>query len=252
MKISIITVNLNKGDVIERTLKSVLHQTYTNIEYIVIDGGSTDNSVEIIKNLGSKIHYWISEPDHGIYNAMNKGLERASGNFLLFLNSGDYLAKNDVIKKFVGKLEMFKNNIQNTIFYGNIVVEDKIINAPPKINLNVLSSSSLPHPATFIPKNIFDKIGYYNEGYNIISDWIFFLEAYLNQFKFIYINCPITIFELNGMSSNFNQIEKEKNSFLHNTYPNLVDDFKIFSSLKNYELSRIHQFIEKLKNIIKF
>src|ERR1041384_6364869 len=117
MKLSIITVNYNNRTGLERTIKSVADQTQTDIEYLVIDGGSTDGSIELIKSFGPKITEWISENDTGIYEAMNKGIMRSSGEYLLFLNSGDYLYSNETI-------EQVQNNLgSEDILYGNIIFE---------------------------------------------------------------------------------------------------------------------------------
>lgn len=251
MKISIITINFNHGEGLLKTITSVVNQTFKNIEYIIIDGASSDNSIDKIKEFEDRISYWISEKDNGIYHAMNKGIKQSTGDYLLFLNSGDYLAKFDVIQNIVDKFKKKENSIEkNVIFYGNIIVNEKTILAPDQITLDVLSSSSLPHPSSFIAKEVFEKIGGYDEKYRIISDWIFFLDAYLKQVKFIYIEYPITVFELNGLSSNFIETENEKNKFLQKNYPNLIEDFKIFASFKTYKLSRIHQFIEYLRSIL--
>lgn len=250
-KISIITVNLNNGNAIRKTLQSVIAQTHTDIEHIVIDGGSDDDSIAIIKEFEKHIAYWISERDNGIYHGMNKGIKRATGKYLLFLNSGDYLANNYVIEKAVKKFIKLENARGELIFYGNIVVEGKIDPAPKKINLDILSSASLPHPASFISKTIFDQIGHYNENYKIISDWIFFLNAYLAQVQFEYIDYPITTFELNGISSNFKKAEEEKRQYLLSNYPNFIEDFKLFASFKKYKLSRLHKWVERLSSTLR-
>ncbi len=98
--VTIVTVSYNVVSTIERTILSVVNQTYSNIEYIIIDGGSTDGTVDIIKKYMDKIAYWVSEPDKGIYDAMNKGILMAKGQWINFMNSGDYLYSNDVISQF--------------------------------------------------------------------------------------------------------------------------------------------------------
>lgn len=251
MKISIITVNLNKGDVFERTIQSVLSQTYQFIEFIIIDGGSSDDSIEILKKYDRNINFWLSEKDDGIYHAMNKGITNATGDYLLFLNSGDYLAGKYVIQNTLEKINRIDSSDHSIIFYGNIIVENKIIPATKNIDLGFFCSASLPHPASFISNKIFDRIGVYDENYRIISDWIFFLKAYLSQVKFIYIEQTITVFELNGISSNLQDSEIEREDFLLKNYPNLSEDFKVLSELKIYKLSRIHQTLEYFRSLYK-
>ena len=104
-KISIITVNYNDREGLKKTIESVINQTWQDFEFIIIDGGSTDGSREVIEQYKDKIDYWISEPDKGIYNAMNKGIKAASGEFLLFLNSGDRLIDKNITEKVISKLE---------------------------------------------------------------------------------------------------------------------------------------------------
>ena len=99
MKLSIITINFNDAKGLEKTIQSVINQTYKDFEYIVVDGASTDGSVDVIKKYSNKLTHWVSEPDTGIYNAMNKGTRMASGEYCLYLNSGDFLADNDVLEK---------------------------------------------------------------------------------------------------------------------------------------------------------
>ncbi|MGO4876829.1 glycosyltransferase family 2 protein [Pedobacter psychrotolerans] len=253
MKISIVTINYNHGEGLLRTINSVVNQTYNNIEYIIIDGGSSDSSIRFLNEYDTSIDYWISESDNGIYHAMNKGIEKSSGDYVLFLNSGDYLADLDVIKNITEKIKhISKFMTDDTIFYGNIIVNGKIIPAPSNITLNELSFSSLPHPATFIPLNLFNKLGKYNEDYKIISDWIFFLDAYLKQISFVYINYAVTIFELNGISSDSIKVENEKRTFMIKNYPNLIADFETFASFNIYKFSRVHKYIEITRSSFNF
>lgn len=101
MKISVITINYNNHDGLKKTIQSVVSQSYNDIEYIIIDGGSTDGSVDLIKEYNDKIDYWISETDNGCYHAMNKGVKVASGEYVIFMNSGDYFYADDIIEYFV-------------------------------------------------------------------------------------------------------------------------------------------------------
>lgn len=152
-KISLITINLNDVKGIERTLKSVWdNQTYTDFEHIVIDGGSTDGSVDVIKRYADKLAYWVSEPDKGIYNAMNKGILKAKGEYLLFINGGDWLAPNILS-------EVFKNSYTEDIVYGNFTYVKGDGTLIPKIYKSPLTyidllMYSIGHPASFI-KNLF-------------------------------------------------------------------------------------------------
>ena len=150
-KLSIITINYNNTRGLEKTLSSVWNdQTYSNFEHIVIDGGSTDGSVDVIKKYADKLTYWVSEPDKGIYNAMNKGILKAKGEYLLFLNSGDYLC-NEALS------EIFSENFSEDIVYGNFTLlckngEKKIKTFSEQVDYNLLYLESIGHQSTLIKR----------------------------------------------------------------------------------------------------
>lgn len=175
-KLSIITINLNNAEGLIKTIESVVKQSFFQYEYIVIDGDSKDGSVEIIKNYSAQITYWISEQDSGIYNAMNKGILIANGEYLLFLNSGDFLSENILAKIFSS------DSLNSDIVYGNAFVvfkngEKKLFIPPQELTFNTFFNGTICHQATFIKKELFEKYGMYNEGYKIVSDWLFFIEV---------------------------------------------------------------------------
>ena len=118
MKISVVTVCYNAADCIEHTMLSVLNQSYPDIEYIVIDGGSTDGTVDIIKKYADRLAYWVSEPDKGIYDAMNKGIAAASGSYINFMNAGDTFASDSVLAEIVPQI-----NPNSQIVYGDVVLK---------------------------------------------------------------------------------------------------------------------------------
>lgn len=200
-KITIITINYNNHEGLEKTIKSVISQSYKDFEYIVIDGGSQDGSREVIEKFADKISYWVSEPDKGIYNAMNKGIKVANGEYLLFLNSGDKLFNNDSLLNILPYLEkediVYGNlefiDINNENFYGKY---------PETISFHFLFTGSLPHPASFIKKTAFDKVGFYDENLKIVSDWKWFIIAF-TRFSLTWKQIPIIVskFYLDGISS---------------------------------------------------
>ena len=180
MKLSIITVNLNDCNGLKKTIESVICQTFTDYEYIVIDGASTDGSVDVIKQYANKITYWVSEPDTGIYNAMNKGILQAKGEYCLFLNSGDWLVENNILEK------VFSITFDEDIVYGydKHVGSSKVKCYPEKWNFRVFLDDTLPHVASFIKRNLFYEVAFYNEENKAISDWEFFVLAIVNSFFF--------------------------------------------------------------------
>lgn len=199
--LSIITINYNNAAGLKKTMESVLNQTFSDLEYIIIDGGSTDGSKQIIEQHNLKLSYWVSESDKGIYNAMNKGIKQAKGEYLLFLNSGDYLADKDVLNK------VFKIKPTVDITYGNMLIEkpDGTIEQgymPDKITFKQMVVDTLWHPVSFIKRTLFDKYGLYNENYKIVADYEFFFNTIImHSVSTQYLNMTISVFNLNGQSS---------------------------------------------------
>lgn len=179
MRLSIITINYNNLEGLKMTAKSVVHQTYQDFEWVLIDGGSQDGSKEFIEELTRScpvISYWCSEPDKGIYNAMNKGIAHAEGEYLQFLNSGDCLIDNDVVKQFHSLAE------DKDIIAGDIVLDgnkEKRLCSPDETELDFdyMRYSMVRHSASFIKKKLFLKYGFYDENFRIVSDLKFFLDV---------------------------------------------------------------------------
>lgn len=245
-KLSIITINYNNLKGLKKTVESVVNQTWHEFEYIVIDGGSTDGSVAYIESQRSKIGYWVSEPDSGIYNAMNKGIAKATGDYLLFMNSGDHLIDSTVLKK---------NNIhlkENELVYFNIkeVRENtiRIKKCPRIITFSYLFRDTIPHQSTFIKKSLFERIGLYDESLEIVSDWKFFIIA-LSKYNatYAYIDDVFSTFYFDGISShnaNYRQMMKEKEYVFDK-------EFSIFKSETNeyFKLKEINDNLRKSRKI---
>lgn len=210
LKISIITVVLDGVRTIERTIKSVLAQTYPNIEYIIIDGGSTDGTTSIIEKYSARIDYWISESDNGLYDAMNKGIAIASGELIGIVNSDDWLENNAVKIIF----EAYKNNPECDIFYGNLRWHYngiQKIKYPLKLTKFNFFWRRIPifHPATFVHRNMYSKYNY-SEKYKIASDLHLFWRAFLDGSRFQYIPNIISNQQAGGLSSNEKILMKER------------------------------------------
>ena len=198
--VSIITINLNNKSGLIKTVNSVLAQEYKNIEFIIIDGASNDGSLEYIKAVKNNFTYWISEKDKGIYDAMNKGIIQAKGDYLLFLNSGDFFFE----PKSLSYLVSF--NFKEDIVYGNVgmyvngALETKYF--PSELSLKYFRYDTIPHQSTLIKRNLFYRFGLYNTEYKIVSDWAFFVDCIIKgKVKYRYVNELISIFDLNGISS---------------------------------------------------
>ena len=196
-KVSIITICFNNVKGLQKTITSVKNQTYADFEYIIVDGGSTDGSSEILAAETNAIDAFISEPDTGIYNAMNKGISIAKGVFLQFLNAGDVYTSTTALYDFVNHSLFFGD-----IIYGDYQFETRGKMYPDELTPQFFMRSSLPHQSTLISKKVFDIIGLYDESYKIIGDRAHFVKAFLsNQFQFQRVPIALTVFDLTGISN---------------------------------------------------
>ena len=256
--LSIITVNLNNRQGLERTIESVISQTNHEFEFIVIDGGSTDGSLEIIQQNAISIDKWVSEPDGGIYPAMNKGIAMATGTYLLFLNSGDWFTSEAVLSNTIPLLKGCD------LYAGDMACINPIDNSlrwhmksPESISAAPLFSGTLPHQATFIKKTLFDRYGFYNEDLKIASDWLFFLEVILEHHAtYEHFNLVITNFMLDGISNDpviGDLPQREQQFCLQKKYPRFVEDydrlFELEASNSNWISSKEYLVFSGLKKI---
>ena len=176
--VSIITVCFNSERTIEDTILSVINQTYPNIEYIIIDGGSTDNTLDIIKRYEKYITTWISEPDEGIYDAMNKGLSISNGTYVFFLNSDDLFYSRETINQIINK-----NTVSYDVIYGDVILcsEDLAFVSKQqnkKRTLRKILKKTICHQAIFAKKKVFDKTGIFNTKYKIHADFDWQLKVF--------------------------------------------------------------------------
>lgn len=208
--LSIITINYNNKQGLEKTILSVISQTAKDIEFIVIDGGSTDGSADVIKANSVNITYAISEKDAGIYDAQNKGIKKSTGDYLLFLNSGDTLFSYSVVNDFY----QFISDKKPGIVYGNsnLVFSGKaheILCPPPKLSINYFFKNTINHQACFISRDLFFKNGLYDIKYKICADFDLFFKVFVNDpDAYIYFNCTICNYEDDGLSSNKENYER--------------------------------------------
>lgn len=210
MKISVVTVCYNAVDLIESTIRSVLMQTWGDVEYIVIDGGSTDGTIDIINNYSDRISYWISEPDKGIYDAMNKGIKAATGDYINFMNAGDTFHDEKVIEKLVP----FLNG--KTVVSGNwrrCYSDGYFKLASPKCIEVFKVEMPICHQATFIDLR-YHKKHYFNLNFRFSSDYDFFYKAWRNGEPFYFVEIIVVDFlEAQGASTNnitSSVLEREK------------------------------------------
>jgi alpha(1,3/1,4) fucosyltransferase len=241
MIFSIITVNRNNAFGLEKTIQSVVCQTFENYEYIIIDGNSTDKSTEVLKKNSSHINYWISEPDTGIYNAMNKGIRRAQGDYCLFLNSGDFLCSPTTLQDVFNEI----NNIAPAdIFFSNCLKTDGTVNNfPNNLSINYLIQDPISHQNSLIKRSLFFEHGFFNEELIIASDWEFFLNELWNYKSIFYhIKTNISIFDINGIGSkNTSERLAENLTIIQNVFNGLAD---IIIDYNYYKTSAYHDNIE--------
>lgn len=251
MKLSIITINRNNAAGLEKTMQSVAAQTFKEFEYIVVDGASTDDSVEVIKKYEPQFAHlkWVSEPDEGIYNAMNKGLRMASGDYIQILNSADCLASEDVTGRM---LEALEKADYPSILYGNMVkcfldgrkMVDKCF-AGQEITMLGMYTGTLNHDPAYISHDLFERYGYYDESLKIVSDWKWYLQAIIfGGEKPQYVDMDVTLFDMTGISENVEnreKIMKERQSVMEELLPSgCLRDYEKYSS-DIYSMRRLHR-----------
>ena len=273
MLLSIITINYNNAQGLKRTLASITSQTYIDFEHVIIDGGSSDGSKDIIEEYANDASYpvsWVSERDNGIYHAMNKGIKRALGEYIQILNSGDCLASDDVVEEMLKALNEVnvKESVHVPIFYGNMLKDYRngnvkkdtcgFDNYTPSSFL-YFYKGTLNHDCAYIRRDLFDKYGYYNEQMKICSDWEWYVRVIvIGGEKTIYTNIDVTIFDMGGISENGgvnkDLIKKERRGYLESIlYPSVLNDYDIYSfpmtqynRLKKYHLWCIVYFVERV------
>ncbi len=199
--LSIVTVNLNDRRGLARTLASVARQTFADREVIVVDGGSTDGSVDVIRESAGVVTEWVSEKDGGVYDAQNKGTRRARGTYCLYLNAGDALASDDALERFFAAGPPAED-----ILYGDVVFEEpdgrQRTEETPELTWALLMRTNLPHQATVIRRALFERVGPYDTSYRIVADYAFFLKAFVVIGATArHVPVPLAVQVLGGQSS---------------------------------------------------
>lgn len=272
MSLSIITINYNNAQGLEKTLNSVLSQTNTQVEHVIVDGASIDNAVEVIQQYekdatarGIKV-VWVSEKDKGIYNAMNKGIKMASGEYIQILNSGDCLASETVVNDMLVALkekeypEILYGNMLKTVDWKTYQRDNCGANSEYTPNSFLyFYNGTLNHDCAYIKRSLFEQFGYYNENMKICSDWEWYVRAIvLGNIPPIYVNIDVTIFDMNGVSEsagkNKHIIQEERSEYLASAFPKaVINDYNKYAfvllqyqRLKKYHLWGLVRFIERV------
>lgn len=246
MKLSIITVNYNDAKGLDRTITSVISQTYHNFEFIVIDGGSTDGSIDVIKKYERNIDYWVSEPDGGIYQAMNKGLRQAKGEYVNFMNSGDSFHAPNVLEL------IFSLDTDADIITGTHLGSPHPNIGKDGITLYTLCTGAVDHQASFIKRSIALRHPY-DENYKIVSDWKFFIEALIiDNCSFFYTETIVVDVDMTGISNTSLELNRrERETVLRELFPErILTDYNLLMSI-HPDLLKISPRLTKSQSIRK-
>jgi glycosyltransferase involved in cell wall biosynthesis len=235
MKISVITVCKNAGKTLENTIKSVLSQTYQNIEYIVIDGNSSDDTMDILKKYRSRISRLISEEDGGIYQAMNKGIKVSTGDIIIFMNSGDIFYDKSVVENILSKWPSGTD-----IVYGDVfLVNEKKIKHQSNVGKPFFMYDNICHQSMFIKRDCFRKVGFFNEKYKIAADFDWLIRGIFEYNLVIkYIGTVVSCYQGGGISS-----DKEKFKIEHQE--TLTKYFNPLDILFNKFVFKVNDYISK-------
>ena len=247
--VSIITVVFNGEKNLQGTIESVITQNYDNVEYVIIDGGSTDGTVDIIKKYEDRVDFWVSEKDNGISEAFNKGIDEARGEFILMLNCGDSFIFNraidsDLLVKNMNKIITF----QAKTSYGNIFpsnytyMTDSTSNCFLRIN-NFVQNAMVAHQTSFVPKSVYNEIGCYDNKYSIRMDFDFFIRA-SKKYEIKFYPRPIVLYPTDGISSQLKNrlaFKMEELDAIHNNICNscLLYDIYFFVTLPIYLFKKL-------------
>lgn len=270
MKLSIITINYNNAEGLRKTLESVAAQTYPDIEHVIVDAASTDGSVDFIKEYAGRSKYavaWTSEKDKGIYDGMNRGINKANGDYVWILNSGDCASSSDTVEKMMtilneGGIDILLGNKIHVYSGNKRKVEGGRKKAeggkPQPVDTSMLTfySGTVPQDAAFVRRELFEKYGYFDETMKICADWKWYLNMIaLGDVKPMYVNIDVVLFDMSGISNtNDDLLRAEKRAYLEEVLPSSVlKDYDAYAfpirqyqRLKKYHLWPIVHFMERV------
>ena len=249
MKFSIITVNYNNCEGLRKTIESVAAQTCRDYEFIVIDGGSTDGSADVLKEHDKDITYWVSEKDTGIYNGMNKGIAKATGDYLNFMNSGDCFYAADVLQRVADYNSQADIIVGRDYHYDMKKQQGHASIQPPRTSMMHFFVATLDHQSSFIRRELFNDSPY-REDYRLVSDWIFFTEKIVSEGKQVqFIPDIVCRREEGGISDQqWQRNRKEISTWLHSDLPKGVyEDYATLAKLDKTSLYRLFDIIDNTK-----
>lgn len=242
MKYSIITVNYNNKEGLRKTIESVIHQTFRDFEFIIIDGGSTDGSAEVLKKYDAQIDYWVSEPDGGIYQGMNKGIKKATGEYLNFMNSGDCFYASDSLEKVSHYNSDADFIVGKDYHYNSETNQGHASIQPPRTTMIHFFVATIDHQSSFIKRELFNNDSLYDENYRLVSDWIFFTEKIVKEQKKVqFIPDIVCLREEGGLSEKqWEKNRKEIDQYLHQFLPpGIYEDYATLAKIDKTNLYRL-------------
>ena len=250
MKYSVITVNYNNCEGLLKTLKSVIEQTFKVFEYIVIDGGSTDGSVDVIKQYADKIDYWVSEPDKGVYQAMNKGIAKAQGDYINFMNSGDCFYDNEVLEHIAAK-NLTEDLIVGHDYHFNATTQQGFTTIlPPRLTMLNFYNHTLPHQSTFFKRNLFSEVQY-DETLKIAADLKFYIhQICVNECSVHYVDDIICRREPDGISNaqNDRRVIEHRQVVGEVLPPGAIKDYQTLYKLDKWTMFKLFSVLENPKS----
>lgn len=260
MKLSIITINYNNLFGLHKTLESVFVQTYDDFEYLIVDGASTDGSQDYLQKIEKNRNHpmnrlqILSEPDSGIYNAMNKGIRMAHGDYCLFLNSGDYLATPDTLQQvstdFPHGIDIVYGHQWNDI---NGQLKEELCIDVAYLTFDTLRNAHIPHQSTFIRREALLRLGGYSEQYHIISDWAFIMKGlFKHDFTIARIPQYVSVYDTTGISSVSDKAPQwaERADFLHREFPFFMPDYERWDRLNQNIYMKLICLLRRWKNAL--
>lgn len=252
MKLSIITINLNNAQGLSKTIESVINQSFKDYEFIVIDGDSNDDSLGIINSYKDSINKWLSETDTGIYNAMNKGLNLAQGDYVYFLNSGDRLAAESTLEQVFGVMDYGEDLLYGDSLRRNEVGEWVVHQQPSQITVGRFWGMGICHQTIFYKKKLFDKLGKFDENLKIVADWEFNIRALMDRCTSLHLPLPVVCYEGGGVSAIQTDLAaEEKAVILKRHLPNAVyQDYLqlLFLEQECARLKKYEDWVDQIKN----
>lgn len=220
IKITVVTVCYNALETIEKTIVSVLNQTYNNIEYIIVDGASNDGTVGIINKYSDKLAFFISEPDKGIYDAMNKAIDQATGEWIIFMNSGDCFASNKLVSDI---FDSYRGDA-GVIFGNTLLKQGKKIKSN-KGRINKGDFPNLVHQSTFVRTKLM-KSFHFDTAFVISADFAFLYKLYKSNIEFYYVDKDVSVYDMSGLSSTNREILYREHCKIRDIHPQIIKIFK--------------------------